>query len=87
MKTVLTLFPTLQINSYVSIKEDVQALASICTGFIMNYFTFRSAQLVNHLDTYRWPLCNAWHQVEVLEPDTKKSQPLDPNLRVALEEN
>lgn len=87
VKTVLALFPTLQINSYGSIKEDVQALASMCTGFIMDYFTLRSAQLVNHLDTYRWPLCNAWHQGEVLEPDTKTSQPLDPNLRVALEEN
>lgn len=57
-------------------------------GFMTNHLTFRSAQLVNHLiDTYQWPLCNAWHRVKVLEPDTKMSRPRDPNLRVALEEN
>lgn len=39
------------------------------------------------LNTYRWPSCNAWRRVKVLEPDTKMSQLLDPSLRVALEEN
>lgn len=46
------------------------------------------ATTVSHFRlTYQWPLCNASHQAEVQEPGTKKSQLLDPNLLVALEEN